>query len=503
MISFLLALLPLSVCMVLLIIYRRSLAFSSSIALFITLIIGTMHTPFNFIQPIGAIQSVNIFEGLRHIKHISYASFILCLTLLLVVAPSLAFNQLLKGKQYIQGLVTYLEQINICTEQKILILLLGFVPAFECITGFGICLLLAMPVYSHYYNLQIASRLALLSINMMTWGALTIGIQIGANLSQQMPWVLSKNTASMAIFSYTAIALMALWSLGKPAFKKHAGFAILLGSLLPVWLYIASIYKLDELVGVIAGLTNGFVGLLIAKLQNKFKVQASIHPKTNTHIIKLLLPFLVLIAGLLFTRFYPNLFTWMKSHYVLQAGAIKLALLTSPGLLLILTTALFCYIHQFKLNFKIIFTQIKPMSLGLFSFFCLTQTMLHNHMLLNIANTLSQLPFAGILFVSPLLAMLSGFMTGSTSGANAMMMSIQYNIGINHQQTELITAIQQAGAGHTTFLAFASLFLIQNLCVDYFKQSISINTLLKQGFGIALILYTILVSSAYIWAFLI
>ena len=59
-------------------------------------------------------------------------------------------------------------------ENKALILLLGFLPAVESLTGFGVSLFLGVPIFLKLFPQKKALKLSVLGMNIMPWGTLAL-----------------------------------------------------------------------------------------------------------------------------------------------------------------------------------------------------------------------------------------------------------------------------------------------------------------------------------------
>src|SRR5690349_16630062 len=74
------------------------------------------------------------------------SSAYLALSVALVVLPGLFLTEVLKGQGIIDGIASGISAIALDPAAKMLILLLGVMPAVESLTGFGVSLFLSVPV---------------------------------------------------------------------------------------------------------------------------------------------------------------------------------------------------------------------------------------------------------------------------------------------------------------------------------------------------------------------
>ena len=69
------------------------------------------------------------------------------------------------------------------SSHKAILIVVGLAPALESMTGFGISLLVTIPLVMAFAPRQKALRLSLLSMNIMPWGTLALATTVGAQLS--------------------------------------------------------------------------------------------------------------------------------------------------------------------------------------------------------------------------------------------------------------------------------------------------------------------------------
>lgn len=112
-----------------------------------------------------------------------FNTFVLSLSALCVILPGITIASILENGGYNTKIRKFLDRIAIPTSQKILILIFGLLPAIESITGFGISLILAVPLFFGLFEQRTAEKLSMLSMNIMPWGTLGLATLVGSQIS--------------------------------------------------------------------------------------------------------------------------------------------------------------------------------------------------------------------------------------------------------------------------------------------------------------------------------
>lgn len=418
--------------------------------------------------PLGSAFIIDI----PHLQTALAASAILTLSAVLVIVPGLYLNAVLRGQGVVDGLVTWIQSLRLDAERKALILLLGFLPAVESLTGFGVSLFLAVPIFFRMFTAEQAYRLSLLGMNIMPWGTLALATVIGASLGGVEVTELGAATALTSFLVFPVLGLAALFVLGQKALlRKHGALAVILGVSLSSLLFAFSRAGLTETAGILAGGAVGLVGFLVLRdarsgsEHESQAAQASQH--TPGRVVRLLLPYILVLALILISRMIGPLHQWLAGAWVLASERVKLSVLTSPGLALAIVAALLTRLQPVQIDHKTVWTRARVACQGIFCFVLLAQLMLESGMIQAIASLLEQHGEgqSGLLCIlSPSLGMLSGFTTGSNVGGNALMMVMQHQIGSAVGGDGLLfSAAQNSAAGHAVFASLPIIILVMTI----------------------------------------
>ena len=161
----------------------------------------------------------------KQLLDIATSTFILSLSAIIVIIPGLYLNSVISKQKTIDNMTAWIEKIPLKPENKALILLLGFLPAVESLTGFGVSLFLGVPIFLKLFPQKKALKLSVLGMNIMPWGTLALATIIGSTLIQQPLKKLGTITSLTSFIVFPYIALVSLHVIG--GFKALRRFAIL------------------------------------------------------------------------------------------------------------------------------------------------------------------------------------------------------------------------------------------------------------------------------------
>lgn len=394
---------------------------------------------------------------------------ILALSALLVIVPGLYLNAVLRGQGVIDGLVARIASIRLDPEPKAFLLLLGILPAVESLTGFGVSLFLGIPIFFRLFPPDRAYRLSLLGMNIMPWGTLGLATVVGASLSGYSTAALGTATALTSMLVYPAIGLVALRVLGGGALlRRYALAVVLLGCGLSLSLFYCNRYGFVETGGIISGLVVSGLGFILFRMFGRRTTSADDEGRVPTPLVRILFPYGLLLLLLFALRIIPALHQWLAELLVLTSGRVKFSVFTSPGLALAITGILVFLVAPIKIDHGMVWKRSRTAVLNLCCFILLAQVMNASHMIATLAQALGQLKNqdAILLPLSALLGMVSGFITGSNLGGNALAMGMQQQIGHALDEGLLFSALQNSAAGAAVFMSLPIIILVMTIARD-------------------------------------
>lgn len=441
------ALLPLAIVFISMLALRTSAMMSSAIG-------------------IGAAVLVSIYADFdwqpRHVLRILGASGLLTMAVALVIVPGLSFNSLVRSHGVARRLAQWVQELPVSREAKTLLVVLGLAPAVESLTGFGVSLFLTVSIIYPLYPLRKTAQLGLLSMNIMPWGTLGMATVIGAMLiggdAQKLGALTSLTSA--AVYPYLGVAAACV--VADEHRTRHVLLGFALGSLLALSLIVSSRLLNVEAAGVASGFFVCAVGLWILK-------DGVVQLRQG---LVLLVPYASLLGLVLVQRITPGLHESLAEVWVLSVGDVSVSPLASPGILLALVT-LMLLVHKpgHRINAKEVFRKSRKTLLGMWLFLVLSQILVQTGMLKVLATQTGKvLTVTQMVLASPSLGVLSGLITGSNVGGNALLIDLQHQlgraIGASENLAGLLAALQNSGAGHAVFSSVPMILLLLGILRD-------------------------------------
>ncbi|MGJ5673415.1 MAG: L-lactate permease [Nostochopsis sp.] len=435
-----------------------------------------------------------------------FTSSILTISAALVIVPGLYLNAVLQGQGKIQSLSNMIKLFKLDNTHKALLLLIAFLPAIESLTGFGVSLFLSIPLFFSLFPDYKAYRLSIIGMNIMPWGTLALATIVGASLSQEPVNQLSATTALTSLFVFPTFGLIGAYIIdGIEGIKRNLLLAVIMGLGLSIMLYVFSLLGLTELAGVLSGLTVGAISLItLNKHQQKSKT-TNFQQIELSKLFKLLTPYLMLLVLILASRVIQPVSEFLSSIAILQTSRIKFAVLTSPGIFVGIVAAVWYFLEKVKISHLTILKKSQTTCLSLFLFAFLAQLMQESGMLNAFSSFVSSISQgkAMYMFITPALGMLSGNITGSNVGGNALMMTLQQSIGASLDNGLLFAGVQNSAAGYAVFTSSAIIVLTMTIAKNFERNSVvSEHQLVSFGLKSAFFVYLALVLGFWTTSFI-
>lgn len=322
--------------------------------------------------------------------------------------------------------------------ERLMWVLLVFGPLFESTMGFGLGIVAVVPMLLGLgYTPGTTLLLSLISELAVPWGALAIGMALGAAMVH-LP--LAPLGSAAALLNLPVLAAFWLMALRLARLKLTLALlgrsAVALGVFgLGVW--CANRWSSPELGGIAgAVLLAGWLWLSGAGLDASRSAQRP----TGRVALRAVLPIGLLVALLLVTRLVPPLHTWLVSHAVLRlpGSTFTLPLLYNPGASLMLAALLAALAAPsagtgrpgwVRDALAATLRQWWPAARAVTVLVLIARAMADAGLTGAIGAAGAALPtLASLGSVAPLAA-LGGFLTGSVAGANALFAELVLHLG--------------------------------------------------------------------------
>lgn len=377
---------------------------------------------------------------------------VLFLSTAAVIAPGLAFVILIERSGANKAMAAWIESLGWSKAEQVVFIVLGLAPLLESMTGFGVSMIATVPLLLALFSRQAALRIALSGMVIMPWGTLGLATIIGAALASVSPTALGQASALVSAPVFLLMGGVALWA----AKIKQASAWILLAlvwSMFIVILFGVSRILGPEIAGVCAGLSVLCLGLLLARRKGSI----SSWPRIAW-------PYLLLLGVIIAIKIILMM-TGLNESFVVTGKTINWQPLASPGLALGLVL-IAMLINKYgstenqSLAHDWAYRSWKPLA-TIFFFLLMSQGLLKGGFLIGFQQSLGQLSSIGLAPVTAALAGLSGYLTGSNVGGNAIFMPTIAHLP--DTKSIWLMAIQNSGAGHGALGSLSILALITGL----------------------------------------
>ena len=398
---------------------------------------------------------------------------ILTFSVALVIVPGQILNSLLQASGTIKEIGARIETVKLSPVKMASVIVLGIAPMLESMTGFGVSLFFTVPVLVQLFSFRRALLLSLLSMNIMPWGTLALATLIGAQISE-IPFgelAVMTSLTSFAVFPTVGFLIFIICRESGP--RTWAGLLcpLLSGIVLSCSLVFYNTFTTAELAGVYAGLTTALAILLVEVLRSGTGLLSGgflsggllsgfIHARPP--LLRLFAPYLLLIFLTGLSRI-TVVHETLQDFFSVENGSVKLFVFTSPGLFIFLTVLLICvFSKKYRRHPRVFYhglqRSVYPVA-GIMLFVVFAQLHRASGIFKDIAARIINLELSEIIFISPLLGMLSGYTTGSNVGGNALFMSLQSETGDYFSQKLIFAALQNSSAGHAVFMSLPIILL--------------------------------------------
>jgi len=404
-----------------------------------------------------------------------------------VILPGLAFVIAIERLGVNQALGSAVQSLRLPRAQQVLLLVLGLGPMLESLTGFGVSLVATVPLLLALLPRPVGLRLALVGMAVMPWGTLGVATVVGASLAGLDTRALS---AASAVASAPVFLLGAALSLrwagasGPAAWRSLAG----LGALFLAVLYGLGRATGPELAGVGAGLA-----VVLAVLVPAGRSAGIAWPRAAW-------PYAALVACVLALKALALLTQW-DGHGALRGQAVVFKPLASPGIALLAALAWVAWREHRALAagghpplLPALRARAQRPLWTILAFLALSQILVKGGFLQGLVQSLAGLPPPAAAPLVALLGALSGYLTGSTLGGNALFMPA---VALLPEGLRLaLAALHNSAAGHAAMGSIPIAMVALGLARATRDEE---GTLVRFGFALACLNAALLALAGAAW----
>ena len=388
----------------------------------------------------------------NHLENALVDSVILQILVAAIIFPGLIFVEISRRVGTTEAVGKIINDLRLNPALAAIMIAAGFGVLIESLTGFGVSLLLTVPLLTVRFKKSQAIGLALVGMCLMPWGALGVAAHLGAELAEtpllQLSYMIWKVSGPIALI----LPVFCLIFIPNRSFTDLS-FALCAGLLLSGGIGLGTYLVGIEIAGALGGI---LVILLIAQ-------SASSPPRLMRIFTKRkLAPYYFLICAVLMQKFLVICTTTFDITPAISSSRVTFAVFTSPGISLLiasLITALAFKTVQQEMTAEPQLASFvwqrawRPLT-AIFLFTFGARLLVEIGATQALADFISATGAQASLITVTMLGALSGFVTGSGIAGNALFMPSAAATGMNLDSTALFAAMQHGAAGHT---AMASL----------------------------------------------
>ena len=431
------ALIPCATIIITILWLKRSAVWAAALGLIVTIVIWALSV---FASPTNT-----------HIQNALVDATILQILVAIVIIPGLIFIVLCERTGATSAVGEILEKLDLNPKMMAIIIAAGFGVLIESLTGFGVSLLITVPLLAKRFERNQTIGLALIGMSLMPWGALGISAHLGSELAQiplyqltRMMWLISSPIAMI-------LPVLCLVFVSNTSWRDFK-FAVYNGLVLASAIGIGSYWIGVEIAGAAGGIAVIFMVTLKAK-----GLSGSVYALTTRKLI----PYYFLIGSVLIQKALIPLSGLLDNAITLSSDRITFSVITSPGLAILFSiflTIIFTRYQKKTVRFDLKFVPEiwqrawQPLA-TIFLFTLSARLMVEIGATQALAELISITGAYFSLLGVMVLGAISGFATGSGIAGNALFMASAAAAGANFQAIDLFSAIQHVAAGQMAMTA--------------------------------------------------
>lgn len=396
-----------------------------------------------------------------------------------VIVPGLLFVIFIERMGVNLALSQWVRSLGLGRGDQVVLIVLGLAPLLEAMTGFGVSLIATVPLLLSLFERRVALRIALAGMAIMPWGTLGLASVIGASLVHLDASMLASTSALTSAPVFFALSALALYLAGV---RDSRGW----GALGVFWLlfvgvlYSASRWLGPEVAGVAAGLVTAAAILSVGL----WRLRRNDSERGPVQWPRQAWPYLVLIVCIVGLKMLWAITSWQE-HWVVQGAQVNWKPLASPGLALVMVLIVLgaharniqsWTAHDVNLPAALLARAKRPL-LTIFFFLAMSQMMVKAGFLAGLMQLLAGLSPTAATSLVALFGALSGYMTGSNVGGNAIFMPAIAMLPDSSRL--LLAAVQNSSAGHAALGSLSVVMLILGLAKTQAKEE---GELIRFGF---------------------
>ncbi|MBT4045081.1 MAG: hypothetical protein HOK21_08635 [Rhodospirillaceae bacterium] len=350
-----------------------------------------------------------------------------------------------------QAIATVMGALELSLPRTAILIATGIGVMVESLTGYGVSLLVTVPLLLNVVDRRCAIGLALVGMCLMPWGALSVAALLGAELAGLPVATL----AAEIVWTSGPVAafLPALCLLFVPKWTvSDLAYGVLMGVVLWLGIGLGSHWIGVEVAGVAGGMAVIALSALVAR-RNEGLGEALSAPALR--------PYPMLIAAVILQKWAVSEIAVLGFSPELSTGRVTFVLLSSPGIALFVVALLFWFAQRQKVretsNGETISSEVFRRAwraLASILLFMITARLLVTCGAISaLSDLLANLGAYTALAAVTILGATGGYVTGTGLVGNALFMTGAAATGANFDATALFAALQHSATSHTAMSA--------------------------------------------------
>jgi lactate permease len=393
-----------------------------------------------------------------------------------VIVPGLAFVIYIERLGINLAVSQWVNSLGLRRGDQVVFIVLGLAPLLEAMTGFGVSLIATVPLLLSLFERRAALRIALAGMAIMPWGTLGLASVIGASLAHLDASALAATSALTSAPVFLALGALSLFLAGVREWREWRTLGACWLLFVAV-LYSASRWLGPEVAGVAAGLVTAAAVLSVGLWRLRLSERGAVHWPRQAW------PYLVLVVCIVALKLLWTFTAW-QDLWVVQGAQVSWKPLASPGLALLLLLAGLAFYTRDRTAPEVsvpaaLAARARRPLLTILFFLAMSQMMVKAGFLAGLMQLLAGLSPSAATSLVALLGALSGYMTGSNVGGNAIFMPA---IAMLPESSRLLlAAVQNSSAGHAALGSLSIVMLILGLAKTQAREE---SELVRFGFAL-------------------
>jgi lactate permease len=383
-----------------------------------------------------------------------------------------------------------IKTLRLAPPKAVILITLGVGVMLESLTGYGVSMLVTVPLLLRIVDRTRAICLAMIGMSLMPWGALSVAALLGAELSGLPAQVLADSIVTVSGPIAAVLPLFCLL-LTPGSNLKDVTYALLAGAVLTIAIASTSRFVGVEVAGVGGGLAVIVLSLIFASSRRKLG---------RVIAVPAVLPYALLIAGVVLQKLIVPRLSAAGISPAIETDRVSFTIFDSPGIAL-LTVALICMAWRNgpagAESGHPILRQVASRSwralASIFCFLITARLLVEIGAITSLGELLSRIGVYPAVAVVAVLGGIGAYVTGSGVTANALFMPSAAATGESFDALALFAALQHSGGAH---VAMASLPVIAILLAALpNREADDERTAMRVGLGLAFVWILFVIAS--------